>query len=143
MKHILVVLDGTPEAEHILPAATAIAEAVEAQMTLLRIVPGMPYYGIPWTEKVTEAKAYLEKVTQVIRRRRITVESTVRSSNESIGQVVLSYAQNCNADLIALTTSLRRTLVGAVRRQPVRYLVRKSTIPMLIASADKVAPARD
>jgi nucleotide-binding universal stress UspA family protein len=143
MRHILVVLDGTPEAEHILSAATAIAEAVRAQITLLHVVPGMPYYEIPWTEKETEAKAYLENVAQAIRQRRVTVESAIWSSNESIGEVVLSYAQNSGSDLIALAASLRRTLVGSVRRQPVRYLVRKSGIPLLIVCSDKAASNRD
>jgi nucleotide-binding universal stress UspA family protein len=143
VKHILVVLDGTAEAEHILPAAMAIAEAVEARLTLLRIVPGMPYYGIPSAEKEIEAKAYLDTVVQSVQRRRLKVEAAVWSSNESLGEVILSYAQNFNADLIALTTSLRRTLVGSFRRVPVRYLARKSSIPLLMVSSDKAKSHHD
>jgi nucleotide-binding universal stress UspA family protein len=142
-RHILVVLDGTAEAEYVLPAAVAIAGAVEAKLTLLRIVPSMPYYGIPSAEKEIEAKAYLETVVQAVQQRRVEVDAAVWSSNEALGQVILSYANDCNADLIALTTSLRRTLVGSFRRQPVRYLVRKSRTPLLIVSSDKATSHRD
>jgi nucleotide-binding universal stress UspA family protein len=141
-KHILVVLNGTAETEHVLSAAMATAEAVEAQVTLLRIIPGMPYYGIPSAEKEIEAKAYVEAVVQAVPARRVKVESAVWTSNESLGQVILAYAQNSGADLIALTTSLQRTLVGSFRRQAVRYLVRKSGIPLLIVSSDKAASHR-
>ncbi len=140
--HILVVLDGTAGAEHILSAAMSTAEAVEAQVTLLRVIPGVPHYGIPSAEKEIEAKAYLETVVQAVQVRRVKVESAVWTSNESLGQVILAYAQNSGADLIALTTSLRRTLVGSFRRQAVRYLVRKSGIPLLMVSSDKAASHR-
>jgi nucleotide-binding universal stress UspA family protein len=136
IKHILVVLDGSSKAERVLPAALAIAEATESQVTLLRIVPGMPDYGIPWAEKELEAKTYLENVRQVALDRRIRVEPAVWSSDEPLGQVILSFAENHNADLIAITTSRRRTLVGTFRRQPVRYLVRKSWIPLLICGSE-------
>jgi nucleotide-binding universal stress UspA family protein len=142
-KHVLVVLDGTAETEHALPAATAIAEATAGQLSLLQVVPGMPYYGIPWAEKEIEAAAYLDTVAHALQRRRLTVEKSVWSSNESLDEVILSFAQNCNADLIALTTSLRRTLVGSFRRQPVRNLVRNSTLPLLLVSSDKAKASDD
>jgi nucleotide-binding universal stress UspA family protein len=132
VKHVLVVLDGSKEAERVLPAALAIAEASGAQVTLLRIVPGMPYYGIPWEEKDREAKAYLENVIQIARERRIRMQSAVWSSNEPVGQVILSFAEKHNVDFIALATSLRQTHIETFRRQPARHLARKSWIPLLI-----------
>jgi nucleotide-binding universal stress UspA family protein len=139
IKNILVILDGSAEAAQVLPAVFAIAEAVQAQLTLLRIVPGMPYYEIPWVVKEIEAKTYLDRIIQAIQPHHVAAHPAVWSSHESLGQVILSYAENHNADLIALTTSLCRTPLGSFRRQPVRYLARKSSIPLLIVSSDDAA----
>jgi nucleotide-binding universal stress UspA family protein len=135
-KHVLAVLDGTLEAERVLPAAAAIATSAEGRLTLLRIAPGIPYYGIPSAEKEAEAEAYLAKVVEAFGQRGLQAEAAVWSSNESLGEVMLSFAQSRQADLIALTTSLRRTVVGSLRRRPVRYLLRNSRIPLLLVNAD-------
>ncbi|RIK74740.1 MAG: hypothetical protein DCC67_16190 [Planctomycetota bacterium] len=136
-KHILVVLDGTADAECSLPAATAIAEATGATISLFRTVAAMPYYGIPCLEKEGEAQDYLDGVAASLRERRVPVESVVWTSDEAMGEVILSSAQRLNADLIAMTASLRRTLAGRMRRKPVQYLVRRSATPVLIVNGDR------
>lgn len=143
MKHVLVVLDGAAEAERALPAALAIAEATEGELTLLRVVPGQPYYGTPSIESEFAAHAYLERVARSLESRQLLVAPAVRSSNEELGEVILSFAQDHNVDLIAMATSLRRSLVGKIHRRPARYLVRQGTIPVLLTNADSAASGVD
>lgn len=142
VKHLVVVLDGTDESERILPSAVAIAEATGAVMTLLRVVPATPYYGIPSAEKELEASAYLQSIQHAARQRRIVAYPAVWSSEERPGEVILSWAQRHNADLIAMAVSLQQTHAGTLRRQTAHYLIRKSRIPLLMVNADKSAQAR-
>jgi nucleotide-binding universal stress UspA family protein len=136
LSHILTVLDGDAKTERILKPAAAIASAASAKHTLLRVIPGMPYYGIPWKEKEQEASAHLDRVAETLRDAGSNVATEILSSDEAAGQVILAYAQRSNVDLIALAVRRQSGLAGFFRREPAEYLIRKGTIPVLVARAD-------
>jgi nucleotide-binding universal stress UspA family protein len=131
------VLDGCAETECILKPAAAIAATVQAKHTLLSVVPGTPYYGIPWIEKEQEAADYLNGVAGRLRDRgSLDVATEIVSSDEATGQVILAYAQRSNANVIAIAARRQSGLPGFFRREPAEYLIRNGMIPVLIARTD-------
>jgi nucleotide-binding universal stress UspA family protein len=135
--HVLTVLDGRAESERILKPAAAMAATAQAKHTLLRVVPGTPYYGIPWKEKEHEAAVYLNRVADRLRDRGSSdVTTEIVSSDEATGQVILAYAQRSNANVIALAARRQSGLPGFFRRDPAEYLIRNGMIPVLVARTD-------
>jgi hypothetical protein len=64
---MLIPLDGSEESETILEAAAELSSLTGAEQTLVRVVPRLPYAGVPWTEKEDEALNYLNRVAVKLR----------------------------------------------------------------------------
>jgi len=132
IRRILTYLDGTPDGEPIIPAAAALAEAASSH-TLFSVVPTLPYVGVPWEEKLNEAKAYLWATADRLRNvdaRRLATE--IRTSDAPLAQVILTYAQNSDIDVIAVAARSRSTISKLLSPHPAEYLVQYSRIPVLI-----------
>jgi nucleotide-binding universal stress UspA family protein len=123
LDHILVPLDGSDVAESVLGAASELATALEARITLTDVVSIDSFFGprplklLRFHQDVTGARAYLESVARRLSDEGHSVDihpTHGRSPAVTIAQI----AQELDADLIAVGTrglkGLRRTLRGSV-----------------------------
>ncbi len=114
---ILVPLDGSPDAEAILPFLVQLAKARSYELDLLRVVEG--------ADRTAEAGGHLEA-----RRQRLLQEGVPASSRVACGDPVseiVREAQRGRPDLIALTM-LRRGPAASVSAA----VLRRSPVPLII-----------
>ncbi|MBV9280986.1 MAG: universal stress protein, partial [Chloroflexi bacterium] len=79
MKRIVVVLDGTPETEAVLPEAVKRARATGAAVRLLQVLrPGLGLHLSADREDEREANLYLETVAEGLRSHGVRVDCRVR-----------------------------------------------------------------
>jgi nucleotide-binding universal stress UspA family protein len=138
-KHILVPLDGSDLSASILPAATELARATGARLTLLhvvsstavlgaRIFPLMPDDITPAMEK---AQLHLEGVAEELRKQGLEVAVHVHE-HEAPARAICALGKSMGADLIALAThgygGLKRALLGSVADK----VLRGSSLPLLV-----------
>jgi nucleotide-binding universal stress UspA family protein len=125
LEHILVGLDGSPLAESILAYVGALAKGLDAQVTLLHVVPVSPslrsgdsyrFLAPLIQQEEAQAYGYLRRVTQRLVEAEIKVQSRVMVGEAATEIVRL--AQHEEVDLIALAThgrsGLRRWGYGSV-----------------------------
>jgi nucleotide-binding universal stress UspA family protein len=141
-KQILVPLDGSKEAEAILPEVQRVA-TVRDHIHLLHLLPAVPApVGLDPTHVVAlhdQAAAYLD----VARERQLSGQkglNMVGTGDPAEG--ILGYALEKNIDLIAMTTHGRggvaRFLFGSVAAT----VVRKAQLPVLLTRPDILHHAR-
>lgn len=123
--HLLVLLDGTDEAELIVPAALDLARSLGARCSLLRIIPPgtSPYDAV--RELTETARRFIDAG--------IAVDVDVRMS-ENVAAAVLVYAASCGADAFALTTRTRNPLQRMFLGSVADALMRKAGKPVLICN---------
>jgi nucleotide-binding universal stress UspA family protein len=138
-----LALDGSELAEQILEPATAIAEAMQANLVLLRVVQQLtPASYDPENSRLSgirpallqqlrevdrkewnQAEEYLDQVAQRLRARGLNVQSRV-VSNARPATAIIDDASTHGADLIALATQgrggLKRLFVGSVADKVLR-----------------------
>ncbi|MEI6776330.1 MAG: universal stress protein [Chloroflexales bacterium] len=140
-RHILVPLDGSALAEQILPHAMAIASHDGAKLTLLRVVEGhsspdsgrSPLYR-PHEMNVADQRAtadfYLSRLAAELLTAGYAAHTSVVAA-EHPARAILTTAEECGADMIALATRGRsgstRSILGSVADK----LIRGGTLPML------------
>jgi len=138
-KHVLVPLDGSDLSASILPAATEVARATGARLTLLhvvsstavlgaRIFPLMPDDITPAMEK---AQVHLDGVADELRKQGLDVAVHVHE-HEAPARAISALGTSLGADLIALAThgygGLKRALLGSVADK----VLRGSSLPLLV-----------
>jgi nucleotide-binding universal stress UspA family protein len=114
---LLVPVDGSPGGSLALAAATALARMTGARIVLLDVVvpieaqelaalPGMTLGGFidpAWEELAhTSARTYVEGLARRLRDARFTVEAHVTTGQ--VGNEIIRYANDFNADLIVMST---------------------------------------
>lgn len=138
-QRILVALDGSPEAEQVLPHAISVGQAGCTELRLLRVAPPMVPLVYPALHKGNrrgdelekDALTYLGGVTTSLESSgaRVTVDAV---TNVSAAQAILEYAETENVDLIAMATQglggVRRMLIGSVADK----VLRGTTRPVLL-----------
>jgi nucleotide-binding universal stress UspA family protein len=139
--HILVPLDGSLLAEHILPGALALGQLMQAEYTLLQAIEpiyatyGVELYTAGLSDQVfeqlrTNAQDYLDRIAASLRTEAVRVRTTVVL--EAPATAILDYAAAHAVDLIALATHGRsgvaRWLVGGVADK----VVRGANVPVLL-----------
>jgi len=133
-KHILVPLDGSEDAEAIIPAAIGLARAARAEIILLRVVAPIPAIvafdaiippayapfmpdEVPTARLVSIVAAELDEIAQrLYEAGHVAVESDVVVS-ERVGAAIADYARTHGADLVAMSTHGRgasRLVFGSV-----------------------------
>lgn len=123
---VIVPLDGSTNAEAILPHALFFALQTQSALTLLRVImpPGEPEYAVPyipddWYDgEVSWTKNYLASLASRLQAQGTRVQ-TQHVEGTSAGAAINSYAeQHADAQLIALATHGRdaggRLLLGSV-----------------------------
>ena len=111
-KRILVPLDGSPLAECALKPALKLAQAVSAELVLLRVtfmplippgpVPGWPGTEVVMNEDEQEAKAYLQRVQDSLPDAPIQLH--VHISTSSVAKAIIDMADELQVDLIVMSS---------------------------------------
>jgi nucleotide-binding universal stress UspA family protein len=138
LKHLLFALDGTSLAERIVEPAVALAKAMDAQLSLVRVIrPASHVVHSSHTATTIDghlrrgAESYLQAVAAHLRAGGARVETHVRVAGQpAVG--IMEQAALSDADLIALEThgrgGLSRLLMGSVADK----VIRGSDLPLLI-----------
>ncbi|MGH7690746.1 MAG: universal stress protein, partial [Gemmatimonadaceae bacterium] len=138
-RRMLVPLDGSKDAEQVMPHATALAELTAAQVLLVEVVkpvfmPAMEYavaFG-PVDESAADATAllveraadYVSSLAVQVRRRHPTldVQTDVRT-DVSPARAILDTGRTQGSDVVAMTThgrGMSRLMVGSVADKVLR-----------------------
>jgi nucleotide-binding universal stress UspA family protein len=141
LDHVLIPLDGSPLAEQAVRPAVRLGRLTEARYTLLRVVepslraflpdsPAPPVNLEALAEARQEACAYLDAVAAPLRREGLMVSTEARVGSP-IAEI-LSCADTCAVDLIAMATHGRegfaRLMVGSVADK----VLRGAATPLLV-----------
>jgi nucleotide-binding universal stress UspA family protein len=138
LEHVLVPLDGSSLAEHVLEPALDFVRLWEGRCTLLRVIEASPATSAGWPnrprrpeqEQELAAEAYLEKIAGRLREQGTAAQTRVVVAPHA-APAILEEAQTHRCDFIALAThgwsGLRRMLLGSVTDK----VVRGSTLPVL------------
>ena len=116
INHILVPLDGSSLAECVLPHVLAIAQAMDARITLLHVLERpretgeLPTDPLHWHLKKNTAKVYLDQITSRLQETKLNVTNLILEGVAA--ERIIEYASNSNVDLIALSTHGRSGLSG-------------------------------
>ncbi len=124
LQHLLVMLDGTPQAERVLTPALAFGALMGADYSLLRVVPDVAYGGSPELDSNSlcsatlelldeihsvqerlrkEAQDYLDGVAVRLRSRGLQVQAQVMVDRD-LGTAILDALAATGIDLVALET---------------------------------------
>ena len=136
-RKILVPLDGSPLAERALEPALVIADAMQSDVTLLRVAPGretLPQSTSPSGEDLgvvrdiaaaqerAEAEAYLQRIYGARANRHLFFD--VVTTGGDIADAIVSYADERHVDLIVMSSHGRsgigRWLHGSVAEKVLR-----------------------
>jgi nucleotide-binding universal stress UspA family protein len=147
--HVLVTLDGSSLAEQILAPALAVARALQARLTLLRVIPAIRQSDVSQLETIergmgsrfvdetfAEADAYLQDVISRYDDRTVAISTLVRCGPAA--ETIIDFVEQQHVDLVAMTThgrtGLSRWLYGSVTHKVLSQL----PISMLIARSAQV-----
>lgn len=137
--HVLIPLDGSRQAEVVLPVALELARGVEAKVTLLHVLErGAPHtiHGEPHLHDASLAERYLAEVAAQHSLPGHVLDSHVHLNQKNdVATSIVGHAQELGADLTALTThgrrDLHRLLVGSI----VQLVLQRGTTPVLLVPA--------
>lgn len=152
-QQIVVALDGSAEAERILPHVEALAKGFASKVELVwatespeMIVaetlpvappeePVLPVDPLPLVQQEhRDARSYLSDVAERLRARGISV--SYEDPEGSPSDVILETASRLGADLIALTTHGRGAIGRLVLGSVAAEVVRRSACPVLMIRRD-------
>lgn len=149
--HVLLPLDGTEVAEQMIEPAANLAQLMNADVTLLRVVRPVLPVSVPsepasvgagaqmllehvraaHEELCSQARGYLEGVAQRLRQRGLKVATKIEA-HEQPARAILEIARPPAIDLVALGThgrgGLSRLLLGSVADK----VVRAAEVPVLV-----------
>jgi nucleotide-binding universal stress UspA family protein len=134
-KRILVCLDGSDLAEHVLPHVSEMVEQGPTKVVLLKVLPETigGVTGVsqktPWTMQ-QRAGEYLRGLASPLEAAGIEVSCVTMLGKAE--EVIVRYARENQVDLIAMAThgrgGLQNTLFGSVAQ----HVLRESGLPMLL-----------
>src|SRR5262245_14523996 len=152
LSKVVLPLDGTEHAEHILEHAVNVAKlAPDGEVTLVRaihtVVPAQPAVDVPTAEREAQsllgqvqslqaklrqdAEAYLHDVAEKLRARGLRTQTQVLADDQP-ASAILAEADAQRAGLIAMETHGRSGLSRLVRGSVADKVIRGSHIPVLI-----------
>jgi nucleotide-binding universal stress UspA family protein len=139
-KHILVPLDGSKLAECVLPHVVAVANAFEADVTLLQVLereraPSEQGFVDPlgWYMGSAEAQAYLDGIAARIQELGLRAETAVREGRAA--QQIIGFARRKEADLLVLSSHGRSGLSGWNVSGVVQKTIMRAYVPVMIVRA--------
>ncbi len=144
LRHLLIPLDGSALAEGVLGPAEALGRVMQAEYTLLRVVPpadaaafgGLGDPAAPGTSSApghaeAAAREYLGRVAERMTGRGLTVRTRVAVGRQA-AVAVLEEAKSCGADAVALETHGRRGVARLLLGSVADKVLRGATTPVLI-----------
>jgi nucleotide-binding universal stress UspA family protein len=145
--HLLVALDGSPEAEAALAPAAHLAKGLVAHVELARVlsetaVPAVP--PVPEGPSVVEAAArYLEARAQVLREAGLPagrVHTAVLYANgRDVADTLLAHAERSRAALLVIATHARRGLTRFLRGSVEAAAAARAPLPLLVVRTQRAA----
>jgi nucleotide-binding universal stress UspA family protein len=146
-RSILVPLDGSTNAEAILPHVLALGQAAQAEYTLLRVVESVmvarPMPPNPAVRELDEqlidqlrvdAQIYLEQVAERLAAQALTTRIEVVVAPQA-ASAILEQAQQDRSDLIAMATHGRRGLARVLLGSVADKVLHGATTPVLLYRA--------
>jgi nucleotide-binding universal stress UspA family protein len=144
LRHLLVPLDGSLLAEHVLEPAIALGRWMQADYTLVRIYGPLVDTGLdplsyslvggfePSDEQLrAEANDYLNRVAERLQQQGINVQTHVALGPHP-ASAILDTAQRLGVDLIALATHGRRGLPRLLLGSVADKVIRGASTPVLV-----------
>ena len=130
-KSILVPLDGSDQAERVLPWVRRHAKPSKAEVILLQVLRvAYPLEGLPFPQGTPEAQRYLQGIERQLNYDGIPAKIVLRGN--SVAASIVNTARSERCDLIALTTGHTsrtiRWLMGGITEQ----VLRLSPMPVFI-----------
>lgn len=153
IRHVLVPLDGSPLADCALPWAVAVAQALAARVTLLRVLEPPPisiatshhHDAVDWQMRRTEAQGRLARIHHDLKARALT--SAIELIEGRPAEQIINFARTQHVDLIVLSShgergltewTLSSTAVMVVARTPSSILV----VPAHAAEGRRIGDVR-
>jgi nucleotide-binding universal stress UspA family protein len=149
-RRIVVPLDGSPLAEHILPEVVKLASAINAAVTVVHVLTPQTYSqkrimqpGLPWWDTdIENAEAYLSWPVDYLTKHGVSATKQVILNND-VGAAILDYATRNKADVLGIGTNgiggLHRFMFGTVADE----LTRRSPMSVLLFHPDPEVAAND
>ena len=148
-EHLLIPLDGSVFAEHVVPHAAVLAELMRSEITPISIVepllaaapPGIATGGPPHVFGAEEARfdrpdiAVLERAAARLHVRGLTVRVAVLADRQP-ARTILRYAPEHSIDLIAMTTHGRGMVPRLVAGSVAEHVLHHSPTAMLVYRPD-------
>jgi len=138
--HILVPLDGSPLAECVLPHAVALARALDAQVTVLRVLerprvtdPTRSIDPLGWHIRKAEAETYLGGV--VARLRKVDLRAKKSLLEGQAAERIIEFAHSQDVSLILLGSHGRSGLSGWNVSGVVQKVILRVGMPTMIVRA--------
>ena len=145
LRRMLVALDGSPEAERVLPSAVALALACGTRLELLQVVHTVmvPMVDMPMSppvligdtdltrQHVAAASEYLQRIAARLRAAGVHSVDHKAIASDAVHRAILDEAKALGADAVALTSHGRgasRLLFGSVADE----ILRHSTAALLL-----------
>jgi len=148
--NVLVTLDGSENAEAVLPTAAAMGHDFGAHYTLLRVIrypdelvsAYMPN-SVQLSQQVVDegvrnAKAYLEPLVAKLREEGLEADARVVVDSRP-ASAIIGYAQDQNMDLIAMATHGRGGVTRALMGSVTDKVVRGAHTPVLVVRSTEEA----
>ncbi len=138
-KRILVPLDGSEQAEAVLPQACSLAETTRAEIVLLRVVGARtrsPIFIPPQVagDRVDTLRlltlGYLQRIAEKMRARHLKVTTEVSSGRAA--DTILRCAQELQADIIVMSTHGDCGPTPWLMDNTTQEITRRATVPVLL-----------
>jgi len=138
---ILVCLDGSAFAEHILPYAIEIAARFGGALVLLQVVdmpsivfgPGQSVVRPDWAERMRteldKAEDYLARLAAPLRQQGLEPETVALEG--IAGETIVAYAEENGVDLVCIATHARSSVGRWVFGSIEDLVLKKSGLPVL------------
>ena len=139
-KKILIALDNSPADESILPHVTELAAHFGSEILLLHVADGFAARAfdqlkLAESEEMKADRAYLEKVAEDFRAKKISVTTKLAMGNPPTEIVKTAEAEQC--DLIAMAGHGHRLVGDIIHGSTITEVRHNTSIPLLVVRAKK------
>jgi nucleotide-binding universal stress UspA family protein len=138
-ERILIPLDGSELAEGALDHAEKIAKAFDAEITLFRVVPVMPFLGYmeslasPSIDEKAEqlAERYLDSFAKELEKKGLKVTTKMKTGQHVAAQII-DFAKESGTDLILLFTQGHSRITQWAWKRVAHKIFTRAETPMFI-----------
>lgn len=141
IRHVLVPLDGSPLAEGALAWAVAVAQALPARVTLLRVLekPSIScstshhHDAVDWEMRRVEAQSQLTRIDRELKARALT--SSIELLEGRPAEQIINFAMAQHVDLVVLSSHGEGGLTGWALSSTVSMVVARTHNSVLLVPA--------